>query len=503
MRTAPASGPRAALAKARRHDVNGWIHLYIEGEPFERGYQHGYLLAKELREALRSIRYLIEQDTGVRFDWFARNAQAMYEDMLRSDFRGALTDGFGNEIIAEIEGIVAGANANRTGTEREVTLAELLGWNAYPEMICQWWPAVFASQIQAAIPLKKAGAQRPPRYVAGLAPARRWHHFAHSCSAFVAAGKWTAGGGIVAAHTTWQRFANGDAYNLILDVRPRNGQRLLLQSVPGYVSSSTDFCISGGGLVVAETSLNVNGFDVNGLPEFVRWRRASQKADSIRGWRELFRIGNNGGYVNTWLLADIRRGEIAAYELTLDHDELLPLKKSGYYASCNIPLSLPVRCLDDAGDAGYDNILGSGARRLRFEQLMNSHQGKIDAEAAKAIVADHYDVYQNADFPCGRTICGHFDNDDQRYGGGGHGPYYPWGSLDAKVVTSDLASEMTFLARWGRACGAPLDVQRFLRDHAQYRWLQGYMKDRQTQPWTVFTAWKESEGRRKEEKRTT
>ena len=105
---------------------------------------------------------------------------------------------------------------------------------------------------------------------------------------------------------------------------------------------------------------------------------------------------------------------------------------------------------------------------------------------AKAIIADHQDVYLNAEFPCGRTICGHFDNDDQRYGGGGHGPYYPWGSLDGKVTTGELALDMTLLARWGRACGAPLDAGRFLADHPQYRWLQGYMKDRPTRPWRAF-----------------
>jgi hypothetical protein len=437
-----------------------------------------------LREALRGIRYLIHQDTGVEFDWFAQNAQAMYEGMLRGNYGGKLGDGSGAEIIEEMEGIVAGANANRRGTEPEVTLADLLGWNAYPEMICQWWPAVLAGQIKPPVPLPTAAPQPagPPAAV----PPRRWHHFAHSCSAFVATGEWTADGGVVAAHTTWQRFANGDAYNIILHLQPHTGQKLLMQSVPGYVYSSTDFLVTAAGLVVTETSLNVNGFDPAGLPQFLRSRRAGQHADSIQSWRQLFRFGNNGGYVNTWLLADANRGEVAAYELTLAHDELQPVMKSGYYASCNIPISLAVRNLDGTGPSGYDDILQSGSRRVRFEQLLEQHRGKIDAELAKAIIADHQDVYLNAEFPCGRTICGHFDNDDQRYAGGGQGPYYPWGSLDGKVTTAKLARDLSVQARWGRACGAPLDVKRFLGDHPQYRWLQGYMRDRPTRPWRTF-----------------
>src|SRR6187431_1285084 len=35
---------RGWLERASRNDVNGWIHLKIEGAPFERGFQHGYLV---------------------------------------------------------------------------------------------------------------------------------------------------------------------------------------------------------------------------------------------------------------------------------------------------------------------------------------------------------------------------------------------------------------------------------------------------------------------------
>ena len=36
------------LAKAHRYDENGWIYLHIEGTPFERGFQRGYLTANEI-----------------------------------------------------------------------------------------------------------------------------------------------------------------------------------------------------------------------------------------------------------------------------------------------------------------------------------------------------------------------------------------------------------------------------------------------------------------------
>ncbi|MHC4866269.1 MAG: hypothetical protein ACYTEX_19480, partial [Planctomycetota bacterium] len=36
------------LGKGHRYDKNGWIYLHIEGKPFERGFQRGYLTADEI-----------------------------------------------------------------------------------------------------------------------------------------------------------------------------------------------------------------------------------------------------------------------------------------------------------------------------------------------------------------------------------------------------------------------------------------------------------------------
>ncbi len=36
------------FGEAYRYDENGWIFIHIEGEPYERGYQHGFLLSQEI-----------------------------------------------------------------------------------------------------------------------------------------------------------------------------------------------------------------------------------------------------------------------------------------------------------------------------------------------------------------------------------------------------------------------------------------------------------------------
>ncbi len=459
----------AELAGAQREDVEGWIRLRIAGGPRQRGYQHGYLLAAEIRQALREIDYLLKIDTGIGFDWFARNAEVLYLDQLK----GA-ADGFGDELLAELEGIVEGANA-ATPSEQALTLTQLLGWNGYPEMICQWYPAVMSGKIKPAVPLPWAS---HPTHVGPL----RAHHFHHSCSAFVASGEYTADGAPVAVHTTWQRFANGDAYNVLLHITPDSGHPIVMQSVPGYVYSSTDFSVTGAGLMVTETSLDVSGFKVDGLPEWLRTRRACQYADTIERWCELFSAGNNGGYVNTWFLAEANSGRIAAFELTLQFSALQPVVSSGYYAGCNIPLDETIRAQTGSGPTAWSNLLGSAGRRIRWDELMAQHKGGIDQSIARQMLGDHGDMYTGEDCASSRTICGHLDNDNGQYGGG-QGPFYPWGSLDGKVANAEQAKALNFDARWGRACGTPLDVEAFLARHPQYGQYRGHMQDRPSRPW--------------------
>jgi hypothetical protein len=49
-----------------------------------------------------------------------------------------------------------------------------------------------------------------------------------------------------------------------------------------------------------------------------------------------------------------------------------------------------------------------------------------------------------------------------------------------------MAREMAFSARWGHPCGRPFDAQAFMKRHPQWNWLNGYMQDRPSWPWTRF-----------------
>src|SRR5271166_916960 len=77
-RTSLTPEQQAWLAKAKRFGRAGWIYLHIEGEPRERGFQHGYLLAKEIAEGLRVTRVSWERETGMEWEWLLKRAAAMF-----------------------------------------------------------------------------------------------------------------------------------------------------------------------------------------------------------------------------------------------------------------------------------------------------------------------------------------------------------------------------------------------------------------------------------------
>lgn len=266
---------KAWLSRAYRYEKNGWIYLRIEGEPRERGFQHGYLLAKEISESLRVRRELWKHMSGMEWDWLVEKSKAMFAPRVDP------------EDTAEINGMVEGLRAAGVTTSRD----EMIAYNGWIELNSYWWPKE----------KKKLGSEAPN-------PPKQ------SCSSFIATGSMTAGGGIVLAHNTMSGYPEADA-NVILDIVPTRGHRILMQATPGWIHSGTDFFITDAGLVGSETTIGgFSGFDEKAVPEFVRMRRATQDASSIDEWASIMKRENNGGYANAWLLGDINTNEIARLE---------------------------------------------------------------------------------------------------------------------------------------------------------------------------------------------
>ena len=154
------------LRRAWRHEKHGWIYLHIEGEPRERGFQHGYLLAKEIakRLAAPSDRLEVRQRPWIGPGWSRRPRRCSCRSI-------------DAENLAEIDGHRRGARP-RPGfvTSRDEIIALQRHHRA--------WRAT-------------GGPRRRSSSAEDAKPPRR-----QSCSAFIATGSMTADGGIVLAHNT-------------------------------------------------------------------------------------------------------------------------------------------------------------------------------------------------------------------------------------------------------------------------------------------------------------
>lgn len=447
------------LERARRRDMNGWIYLHIEGEPFERGFQHGFLLAAEYAEAQRVYRPMTMSTMGVSYEFFVEQA---------AKYHLPIIERVAPELFEEMRGIAAGLSAAGVATN----VADVVGWNAYEEMTGYWWPTV-ASQYGSAGPAAGSMAKS-------------------HCSAFIATGSATRDGEIVLGHESFTEFWNGQSMNVIIDIAPTNGQRMVMQTSPGWIASMTDFWVTGAGLVVAETTIvGYSGYDVTKVPEYVRARLACQYATDIDSWVKTLDSGNNGGYANMWLIGDIHRNEIARYEQGLRFQNFQK-QTDGWYFGDNVPEDPRIRNLE-CTDTGYNDIRQqTGARRTRWPQLLQQHAGSIDLPSGQNILADNYDVYLRCVNPSSRTICSHYDSDPMFYVSDPNAvwniPYFPGGSVDGKVTTAALARKMGLSARFGRADGIEFNAEEFLRQQPQWQWQQGYLKSRPSQPWTEFRA---------------
>ncbi len=391
----------------------------IDGEPYDRGEQHGQLLAAEIRHAISTARYLAKWDTGEDFDTFV-NAR-----------RGAVRAAPRHRIRRRNPG-------HRRRREAAVLRRARHGRLQGPA--AKLVPAHVGAAAAAPWPETLARTARPPM------------------QRVIATGNATRDGRIVMAHNSWDRYAAGDAFNVVFDIVPDGPVPDPDAGAARCISSLTDFRVTSAGLMVTETTISTSpATNASGAPEFYRSRRATQYAK--QHWRMVRNVrcrGTNGGYANSWLLGDVKNGRDRALRTRL-HFSGFESTKNGFYSGYNTATDLKIRNQECVGEGeDYTDVRKNGARRLRFMQLAEQHHGKIDIDVAKAMIADHHqDVYlDRSDNPCSRTICGHLELDDQRFGRLRSRSIQPVGRERRQGrSTAKWPVTMAFWARWGHPCG--------------------------------------------------
>jgi hypothetical protein len=433
----------ARLKGSSRGDRDGWITVRLQGSPEDVGYQHGKLLAPEIADALAVAKLNLTHDGKRDWAFYRKAAQTVFWPRVDAEYR------------QEMQGIADGATAAGV----EVDVWDVVALNASIEV--GYYTAV----------LDKSGKSGAP----------------DKCSAFVATGHYTRDGRPVIAHNNWSGYLEGSRWNVIFDLRPTAGHRILMDGMPGLIHSGDDFGINSAGLAITETTITgFVGFDPTGVPEFARARKAMQYAATIDDFDRIMRAGNNGGYANAWLVADENTGEIARLELGL-RNVTLERTKDGYFAGANFPVS-PKLAAEETKFRLDDPSLSANARSTRADQLLQASVGKVDVAFAKAYLSDHHDSYEKkADAPSERSLCGHVDL-SPRGMGDWFSAWGPAGTVQSKVADAAMAKRMALEAAMGHPCGLTYRAAPHLAKHADHAWAKPLMRDLVASPWTLFEA---------------
>lgn len=435
----------------RREPQNDWVFVHLEGDPSTIGFQHGYLLAPEIQDGFRVVKAGLTHDGKKDWAFFRDAAQNVLWPHVDKEYR------------AELKGIVEGLHARGAETD----LWDLVAYNAWLEMspyYTNWYDRTHK--------------------VAFAAPRPTPEH----CSAFVATGSYTKDGRIVIAHNNWTEYKEGSHWNVIFDIVPSAGHRILMDGMPGLIHSGDDFGENSAGIVITETTIGYfDAFDPNGVPEFVRARKAMQYSSSIDDFARIMEDGDNGGYANTWLVADSKNNEIARLELGLKH-VTLARTKDGYFVGSNFPID-PALIHDEApAFPVHDMSISANARHKRWDELMTEYKGKIDMKMAEKFLADHYDTYaKRANSPDERTLCGHIDLSPR-----GSQPWQPpygiAGTVQNKATDAAMAAKMELVAAMGHSCGLNFKATSQLKKHPEFDWEKDILRDLDSYPWTKFQA---------------
>lgn len=420
-----------------RYPQDGWIVLHLEGEAYERGVQHGRLMAKEIAAHLRcfaAVRSPKAPDDG----WKAT----------RTLVNALFLRRYHKEYLEEMKGIADGANtAGARIHGRRLDVVDIAALNSWVE-IETLDPALAATAN--GLEGKRFRHESPPI----KSPAKPMH-----CSAFAANGKATRDGKIVFGHITMSGLYPSDFYNVWLDVKPAKGHRVLMQTYPGGIQSGLDYYLNDAGLLVCETTLAQTRFDITGLTVASRIRQALQYADNIDKAIEILTEGNNGLYTNEWLLGDIKTNEIAMFELGTHKNKLYRSSRNewyggteGFYWGCNNTKDLDVRLETVAGVEGRPMavVFRPSNRDRKWLELYDRHKGKIDADFGKLAFTTP--------------------------------PLAAYHSVDAKFTTSDMAKELKTWALFGPPLG------RTWKPTFQERQQFPEVRPLVSNPWTILHA---------------
>ncbi len=390
--------------KGFRYNIQGWVYIHIEGEPYERGYQYGYLASAEIVDTIYRWSHLAH---SINFmELFIIKSQLKNYDKLSEQWWkickyisiNTFLKQVPKEYKQEMKGITDGVKAkNEKIYGRDIEFEDIVAANFVQDCLFaikfyknRFHPFHGIFNFNYARTLLSSQFKSIFKSIKIL---ENTQHPGH-CSAFIATGDATSDKGIVIAQSIYFDMLIAQRCNIILDVQPSKGYRFIMTSPPGSIWSQEDFYQNDQGIVITETELPQGPWKKGGTPKGVRSRRAIQYSDSIDNVIESLKDGNNGLIPNEWLIGDTKTGEIAIFEQAL-FNTFIKRTFNGFFASYTAPHDKKVRrellgiidFFPNISKKFYDSR--AVGRDEKFMELEKQYYGKIDEKIAKKILATH------------------------------------------------------------------------------------------------------------------
>ena len=396
--------------KGFRYDDGGWKYVHIEGAPYERGLQYGELVADDV------VRYMEKLGT-------LKNRQDMADGWAQVRL---LTDSlflrkYEAEYLEEMKGIADGVN--RAGVkfkDRELDMLDVVALNSEVDL----------GQLESANRVSATPLTGRTFLKAEDETARAGE--GDHCSSFVATKSATKDGQFIMGQLFMWNGYTGVHWDVMLDVQPTQGHRFIMQTFPGGIHSGADWFINDAGIVIGETTVGQTPFDADGTPQSNRIRKAAQYATTIDDVARLLKERNNGLYTNDWTLADTKTGEGACFTLGTKKTRMWRTGDSTHTADTpgglkdfiwannnNRDLEVRKESIPNPFNAPVDLAFNTWNRDIAFQRYFEQHgQGGIDLDNAIRMLASS---------PINR-------------------PH----ACDGKITTSEMASQLMFLAHYGK-----------------------------------------------------
>lgn len=415
----PATSDSAAqYGQGYRYNVQGLIYVHVEGDALERGRQHGHLLYPEIMDMLHRWANTIHNapvmsmvhvnQSSERY----RSISQRWWSFCRSRCMNIFWEQYPAEYKQEVKGIAQGV-ANRGGElfGEPVSYQDILALNEMYEFM-----SMLVNPMKSVHPLRSLYydllgvapelEEKQSEFITSLVTQPPAHH----CNGFIATGDATTNGQMVISDSVWfgswwYSYYIAQRWNVIMDVEPSRGNRVVMGTSPGLIWSDEDYYQNDKGLALIETTCPQGLWKKNGLPLAVRARTAMQYGSTVDDAIAALRSDNNGIMNAVWLIGDATTGEVARFELGL-YESAVWRTKNGFYWSANNPMDASVRreqlrlesakgvlfrafniLFNTSGYQFYTLPYNPSPRDVKFEEMGNEYYGNIDAEVVKKIMS--------------------------------------------------------------------------------------------------------------------